>query len=42
MSSPIANQDCQTIETIYYHLLELADQGDFTPEQVDILDTFYV
>lgn len=35
-------QDKSTVEQIYYHLLEIADSGEFSETQVAILDVYYI
>ena len=34
--------DKATVEQIYYHMLEIADNGEFTTTQVAILDVYYI
>ena len=34
--------DKATVEQIYYHMLEIADNGEFTATQVAILDVYYI
>jgi hypothetical protein len=35
-------QDAKMVEEIYFHFLEIADSGEFTEEQVAILDIYYI
>ena len=35
-------EDCKIFESVYFLMLDLADQGEFTKVQLQVLDTFYI
>lgn len=35
-------EDSKALESVYFLMLDLADQGEFTERQLAVLDTFYI